>query len=172
MMKIQKNKSKTRYYILTIVLVVLLLAIGVGTYWYKNHSKSDTPSSSPATKEQIDNGNSTKKATVDRTSPAQKPSNSDTPPSPVEGKITASIPYADSKRLTVLIDGILNGTCSLELTNGASKITKTAPVQSGPSSSTCQGFSYDALSPGEWTATVTITNADSTGTATRSIMVE
>jgi len=176
MIKIQKDKTSLRRRTVLISLAVLVVILaGIGGYWYlqSKNTSSDTNTPKPATKEQIDSGNSIKESTVDSSTKTGKPSStSDAPTESTDGSVVVSIPYADSTRLTVLIQGIVSGACTLTLEGNGQTITKTANIQSGPSSSTCEGFSYGPLGAGTWTATVSVKTSSATGSATQSITVK
>ena len=167
-----RKKSPVKKILIIASLIVLAGAITVYALVSRSTQESSRDDTNP-TQEQINAGNATKSNTIENGESNNKPSSgSDTPTTAPAGSIEVSIPYADPTRLTVLIDAVVSGTCTLKITKGSETITDSAPIQAGPNSSTCQGFNYRALSSGEWTASVTVNTSSANGSTTKTINVE
>jgi|GEM_PF-4357480 len=156
-----------------IVLVLGLLAIYVfalgGNLFGWQPTKQITPTSSQTTKTTTPTQNETPATTGESTNNSAKNS---TPPAttPSNDTLTVTFTHISTTSLGVLIQGLVSGTCTLTLTKpGSTTVTMTADTFQSASSSTCQGFNYDATDGG-WTATVTVkTNGGATGSATQAI---
>lgn len=172
------NKNTTNKKIVPIVVISAVLILILGALYvfvvrgYAPWSDGQDQNQSP-TQEQIDSANTTKQETIEGSDASSSSSkNPQTDNQPSRNDIKASIPYADASRITVLIEGVLEGTCTLTLSNGSNTTTQTVDIQAGPSSSTCKGFSFNpALTSGSWRASVSVTAGTLTGSAEKVIEV-
>ncbi len=111
---------------------------------------------------------------------------SDQPPSPqtvkgstkknVESVVTAAAQNGSTLQVRSIIYLVTNtGTCKLTMTkSGSSTVTKSAGVQSLPSSSTCAGFDIPVseLSNGQWNVVVNFENDNYTSSATKTVEIK
>lgn len=186
MKTLQKQTSRKKAIIITIVVIILLGAAGAAGYFYMVDAQqrsastpetSNTTSLEPATRDQIEAGNTSKQQTVDgETKPSQ--SNSDKPAGggpTISVSITAANQNGSVVNIRALINELINsGTCSLKLTKGSSVITKTAAVQALASTATCQGFDIatSELPAGTWHMVLTVSSGDRSGSAERDFSVQ
>jgi len=155
-----KHKNKTKRLIIPIVILGVALSVGLAGYWYNTRPK---PTSSLRVNE------ATKKATEAKDAEdAKSQDNKNYDQQPGQSKQTASktsisitsIGQSDSiVYVNALVDGETSGTCTLELTNGSKKITKSAPIGYQVSYYICNGFnisSSEFAPKGEWTAQIDV----------------
>jgi len=177
-MRLKKTNNKSL--VITIILVVILL-LGLGVIYFvyqqdhdkKTHDKvvdngvSKVDYSKP-TNDEIQDGQSTKQESIENDKQSQQD---------------------DQQPISVTLNGLQNGdqvifdslaqivsnegTCTLTVTSGSSKITKTASLFASPSTSSCRGFSVatNELPKGTWKAVLTISADNRTGSATTSLGV-
>lgn len=185
MKTLQKQTSRKKAIVITIV-VIILLGAAAASYFYmantqqRSASTPETPNTTslePATKDQIEAGNSSKQQTVDgETKPGQ--SNSDKPAGggpTISVSITAANQNGSVVNIRALINELINsGTCSLKLTKGSSVITKTAAIQALASTATCQGFDVatSELPAGTWHMVLTVSSGDRSGSAEHDFSVQ
>lgn len=168
-MKIQKNRHK-----ILIPLIISAIALSAFVAYFllapqltkqtANKEESGQPTSyRPPSQPEIDAGNNQKNETV-----TGKEETTD-----IKGTFSALNKTSSVLQIRILIEGIVNGTCTLEMKKDSSKIEKTVSIQPLANSSTCQGFDVplDSLSPGSWNVVVTIKSGLESKTLTRSVDV-
>lgn len=187
MKNIQKQKTLTPKKILIAAIALLILAaIALGAMAYTktgpfaNSSQQDTASNTsnttPSTpSDNTDTNNTNETTPTEKTPVSNQPSDDGTAP---ENTVTASITAANQNGNTLQIRTLIesvdtNGTCSLTLLKGTSKVTRSADIQALASSSTCKGFDIptSSLSPGEWELTITIKLTNKQATVTKTITI-
>lgn len=174
----RSSKLSTKTLMLRVILtflfgLVVYFLLVVPLTHYDNNTKGNRQNS--PTEEEINDSLQRKKESVDESANNSSKGSLETGNEPdlKTNSLSVIVPYADSTHLTVLIEDIVNGgACSLRMVGAQSSFTKTVPTQAGPSSSTCQGFNYEKLPPGNWTATVTVTSQSLSGTVVKDIIVE
>ena len=163
-MKIKQKKIRKNRATYIIPLLVLLLLGGISTYLLAsstNPTSTPTPSTnssttqnnSPATTEEINDGNATKKNTLENQDAGSESTT-------LLANITAANQNGEMLQIRVLIEAISDiGKCNLTLTQGSLFKEYSVGVQASASSSTCKGFDINASelgSTGEWSATIKI----------------
>lgn len=190
-MKLPQKKSKKA--LLITVTAILLVAVAATTYVYafngsilgwtnkKESSRSVNEINYDApTKEQIDAGK-----TIEKENQSDNPNNvgSDRPVEPQKGAEKSTVPIVISAagqngaiaQIRTLISAIVtDGNCTLTLTQNGKTVTRTAAIQSLPSSATCKGFDVPVseLGAGKWQITVTFENATIKSSATSTITLQ
>lgn len=89
--------------------------------------------------------------------------------------ITSSGQNGNTAQIRSLISAVVNtGTCTLTMTKQAQTVIKTSPIQSLPSSTTCQGFDIpiSELSPGTWKVELVFENDTLKGVASSNINIQ
>ena len=178
-MKIKKNSPLIKKLPLVLtVIAIFALASGV-VYAYTQFSTpkseqefTDTTEDgidyNPPTEEQIQTGTDIKQETSDRENETPAPANS------LAVSITSTGENQGELHVGVLISSLLSsGTCSLKLTNQSTTITKTSNIMSANSYSSCSSFgiTYSDLAAGQWTAGVTVTSGNASGSASSTFEV-
>lgn len=189
MKNIQKQKLLTPKKALISIgslLVVTLIAVGVMAYtktgiFAKDDSQQNSTSNtaqnntSPTTSD-VNTDNSNENTTpTEKTPVSNQPSdNGTTPKNTVTASITAANQNGNMLQIRTLIESVdTNGTCSLTLQKGSSKVTRTADIQALASSSTCKGFDIptSSLSSGEWKLTIAIELTNKRATLTKAVSI-
>ena len=164
-------------YVLPTIFIISILCLVAGVFVYNhltntNLDKDTTPSNtvdmSKPTEEQVADGETTKANTIKADQQATTRPDNTTTNGPISMYASVINTSSDSVVLRFVIDGVHTGTCSLELTKGSEKVTKTESVQPLAASSTCQGYTIakSELSNGTWNYTV-IASLDGGGTTSR-----
>ena len=155
-----KYKNKTNKLIITIVILGVALSVGLAGYWYNTRPKpTSSLQASEATKQQTEAKDAENAKSTDNKNYEQQPGQAKQTASKTSVSIT-SIGQSDSTvYVNALVDGETSGTCTLELTNGSKKITKSAPIGYQVSYYICNGFnisSSEFAPKGEWTAKIDV----------------
>lgn len=191
-MKIKNNK-KNHKIIISIAVVLALLAAGGLLYVYafkgsipgfNNTTKNNsTINLDDATEDEKNAGDTAKQQTLESNKNDSK-SSSDIPPAPqpqaggkdlVEVDITAANQNEQVVQVRSSVGAVSNtGSCTITLSRNDKVITKSAPVQALPTTSTCQGFDIPVseLSVGTWRISLMFESATLTGTTSREITVK
>lgn len=182
-MIVPKQQHSKKKILILIIITVLILAASVCAYFFyikKTNEKNATQTKytqqvdkvnySPPTSEQVDNGTSIKKDSVDNTS------NSDNVTNTSNITITVAQKSNDGKYLQIrsyanIVDNTAK--CTLSLTNGSNVVSRNADIQTSASISSCKGFdvSTDELPTGTWQATLKYTGDLINGSITKSIEI-
>lgn len=174
-MRIQQKKSPKKALLIAGIAVLIL---GGGVYAYYTTRPSDDKRSTETTNNDNPKTSDETDKTDDKTTPTTPGEDGKETPKQYEGdnpntdkSLTGIINYksvADGNlTLRVTIDqSLTSGTCSLKLTSTGKMVTRSAPVITNPSSSTCEGFSVPVseLSSGQWAIEITVTSGSRTGT--------
>jgi len=188
----KKLKTKHNFFRRPAVIIGLLFTLAAllagGFWWYSQSNYQSTDNSidySDASEEEKQGGEISKEETVE-TDPQDKSNStgSDQPSTPsdtTDGKtkvsivITAANQNGTIYQLRSLIETVASeGTCTLTLTKGTTSVVKTAPTQSNPSTSTCQGFDIpiSELAPGTWRASLVFENSTLKGSVEKEITIQ
>lgn len=182
-----KQQSKKKQIIIGLVLAITLIGAGTGAYWVLNRDQKDNQAGinlEPATKSEEDAGKQSKDQTVDSdTSSNSSKENSSETPSPVTPaqpvvipmRITASAQNGNVYQIRTLIERVVNGgTCTITLTKGNQKVTKSATTQALAQSSTCQGFDIPVseLELGTWQVSIALTGSEYSGNTSGTIEIK
>jgi hypothetical protein len=159
-----KSKKKTKKYIIGILAATILIITG-GTFLYvtrpKDNSKIEVSEAKKTQAEQED-AEQAKSSDNKNSNQTQQPSQQSTAqPSKVGINITNALQQGGTLVINGLVSGATSGTCNLTLTNGSTKIQKSAAVGFQVSYYICQGYNIDVseINPkGEWTATINLTS--------------
>lgn len=179
-MKTQSRNQKKNTALITAGIIAALLIASALVYvlvfkgnlfgWQLEQSDINT---NPPTQEQIDNANDIKKESIEGESEStDSSSKTDDPATQTPSNLALTLTVANTNHVRILINGVYsNGTCTLTLSRtGSSSVTMTASViQSGPDSSTCQGFDYETLSGSGWLATVNVNANRSTASVSKEV---
>lgn len=184
-MKIQHPSPNKK--VLLVVLVLIVTVIGIGGYYLytKSVSTQSNQSYNQPTQQQIQNGQTIKKDSIDSKGSANS-SSSDQVPSPTSngdgekatlGVHITSVNQNDSNLLvrSQLDSTITEGTCTLSLSKtGSATVTKTSGVQVLANTSTCSGFNVplSELSAGSWNISLVFANDTLTGTANTTVTIQ
>lgn len=162
------------------ILVLVVVAAALFAYFHKVPTNQSGATQTPALNTQdkpvgqTDYSQATKEQqnaatdTTAPTSPTEARQNTSNP-------IPVSISYLGGAPLQVrvLIGELMqNGLCKLTIEKaGVSPVVQTVDVFPSASSTTCKGFTIDtsSLAKGPWTVTVTVTQGDRTGTASKEV---
>lgn len=188
-MKLPQTKSKK--IILISLAVATVLALSAVTYVYAFNGSIFGWNNKTRTVNDVDYGNATDEQTkagseIKDNNQSDDPNKvgSDKPLDPksnnsekntVPVAISAAGQNGSVAQIRTLISATVNdGTCTLTLTQGTKSVTKTADIQSLPSSATCKGFDIPVseLSAGKWQVTVTYENSTIKSSASGSITVQ
>jgi len=167
--KIKKSSSRTTNKVIVVAVIVFIICgLSAAVFFFTRGQAPDATQSNdaselfetPATQEEINTGSSVKEDVI----------NSDNGPGD-DGSISASTVVDSSQvRILVQISKILSeGTCSLKLINKATSIEEPpVDIQALPGYTTCKGWvvPVSKLSPGNWTAQITVTSPSVTGSTT------
>ena len=181
-MKIAQKRSKKIPIVIATLLLIGSLAGGIAWYSHTrkqadgNSSKSSENSKNASSDErkQQESATDTKEQTVNEDVNKPDSSENSAQDDSLNVSLTASGKDASVYRLRYLIEQTLaNGTCTLTLTKGSQTLSRSAPTQSLPSSSTCQGFDIDMneLSAGTWQAELTVESDNRRGKSTNTITI-
>ena len=160
-----KNKTKKSLFIL---LAALLATGSIASYWYVTKPKKITNSVqvSEATKKEAEVIDAeTAKSAENKNSNQDTQQQSSTSASPVSVTVTSLGNSSDNIYVNALVEGSTSGTCKLTLTNGSSRIEKSASVGFQVSYYICQGFSVpssELVPKGEWNALIELTSPNGT----------
>lgn len=183
----QENMSGKKKLAIAAGIIVIILAIIAAVIFLMptNDTKNNNnPQSSTQSGNSSSNTPSPESPITEQTEPKEDSAiNKSTPSTPQSNNsksaVTVGITAANQNDATVQIRTIIytptnTGSCTLTLTKGSTKITKTASVQALPSSTTCKGFDIpiSELSAGKWQIMLHFENTELTGDATGSITVE
>lgn len=183
MKSITPRKTKKTIMTVTLLLVTLLIAAGIyfllhnNFFNHSNNSKSSSINLKKPTPEQVKAGNKQKQVTTDASiKNSQTPTGTEnSTPSPLTITITAFNQNGDQVQIRSLIDMITStGSCTLTLEGDGETITKSSAIQALPSSSSCKGFDLPTseLSPGPWTATITVSIGSQTSSASKTLTIQ
>ncbi len=175
-MRIQRKKSPKKALVIAGV-IVLIVGGGVYTY-YATRTSDNKPSLETTNSDNSKTNDEDADKTDDETTQVDSGENEKDIPKQYEdsntntdGSLTGVINYKSvidgNLTLRVTIDqSLTSGTCSLKLTSAGKTVTRSAPVVTNPSSSTCEGFSVPVseLSSGQWAIEITVTSGSRTGT--------
>lgn len=164
-MKIPRKSSlKPSVVIASIIGVIILGAGGVFAYQHFTNQASESHKSAEQ-QEEIP-------VTPTTTPPAkggQQSTPDENPETPSTDGPAMTITAMNQNDGTLQIRNVIqaiwsDGTCTLTMTKGSDTVTREAPLQPLPSTTTCQGFDIPVsdLSPGEWTVRITATNGTTT----------
>ena len=194
-MKIKKSRSRKKpILVITAIILILTLLGSIITYLYLgnslfgwspfggSNSSDDNDSSinmSPATNEEIADGNNTKTQTVtETTKPGSE--NDTTNQQAATSSYTVEITTARQSGSLVQIRSIISpvttsGACTLTFTNSAGQsVVKTSGVQAASSYSSCSGFdvpSSEFPAAGSWTAAINYKNGSDSNSASAQVEV-
>lgn len=188
-MKLPQTKSKK--IILISLAVATILALSAVTYVYAFNGSIFGWNNKARTVNDVDYGNATDEQTkagseIKENSQSDDPNKvgSDKPLEPESsssGKSTVPIVISAANQngsvaqiRTLISATVGDGSCTLTLTQGAKSVTKSAEIQSLPSSATCKGFDVPVseLSAGKWQITVTYENSTIKSSANSSIAIQ
>jgi len=192
-MKITKKRSLKKFWIAGAI-VAVLLAGGGGAYYYYARPKPESQAAAPTNtinydepdEDQKTAGSDVKQEAIDAANgkggqaPPPAPSQPSTPPSAAKKQATATLTQAaqDHPGETLIVRALLQvkeaGTCNLELKNGQTVVTKTAPISILNGFSTCQGFDVarNELTPGIWQLTLRFSTNQYEGSASTQVAVQ
>jgi len=178
----KKSRSKKK---LIILVVALLVVIAGSVFAYaklanpakdqdssatgQNNSETTKTNNNPATPQQQNAGSNQKQDIVDKDQ-----NQSTTPPDSLTVTITAANQNGSVVNIRSLVNTVSSdGTCTLTVTNGSSKTTKTSGLQALAGSSTCQGFDLpvSSLPKGTWHIVLSVTAGNAKGSAQKDIVV-
>lgn len=164
-----KRKLSRRWIMIIAVLATALLAAGVVTYTYikgnndkttLNDSKSENSSSNkvnydPPTNEEKAAGDKQKSESVNAEPSTDQSNNLDVTFSAVNQN-------DDVVQIRTMIQGVIQGSCSLTVVNGSQSKTFTSSTQLLANASTCSGFdiSTSDIGTGKWDIKLTVTSND------------
>lgn len=193
-MQIVQNKSNPKKIVLISLGAIIILALLAAGYLYvlkgtvfgwsplPKEEKSDQIDYNKPSPEQLKAGQDTKKQSIDNKIGS---GGSDQPPAPVpqsngkskvEVSITAAEQVGSLLQIRTIISAVASsGVCTLTLEkSGQPTVTKTADVQSGPSTSTCKGFDVNVgeITAGNWQATIVYESTTLTGSTSKTITVK
>ncbi len=175
-MRIQQKKSPKKA---LLIAGITVLVLGGGVYaYYATRPSDDKHSTETANNDNPKTNDEGTDKTDDKTTPTSPGEDGKDTPKQYEGdnpntdkSLIGIINYKSvvdgNLTLRVTIDqSLTSGTCSLKLTSAGKTVTRSAPVITNPSSSTCEGFSVPVseLSSGQWTIEITVTSGNRTGT--------
>jgi hypothetical protein len=182
-----KSRKISRKKILLVVLALVVLTTGSGVFAYTQkigpfsevvtQQTGQEINFNEPTEDQIEAGEETKEAAVnDQSKPATTTPSSSGVANPAPGKevvveITGRNRTGSTLTVKTLIQEVnASGTCTLTLTKAGQKtITKIAKVQALPSSSTCEGFTVEGLTSGEWNLKIDYKSATSSGSVSEKV---
>ncbi len=185
MIAIAKKRSPKKLLIAICAAIIIILGAAT-TYVYAlngnifgwTKTSTNTTSSQPSTSNQnpTDPANSSSE-TKTGSNGSDQPSSPQTVEGSTKKSVESVITAAAQNGSTLQIRSIIylvtdTGTCTLTLAkSGSNTVTKTAVVQSLPSSSTCAGFDVPVseLSNGQWTVVVSFENDSYTSSATKTV---
>lgn len=174
-MRLKNKKVLSRNHLLAIAAAVLLIGIASAVAFLATGNSSttkDQTASDPMNIEKLEQYDKEKKQDFIKNAPT--PSDENTGESKPSSDISLSARQDSSSQVTVLtnLSSTPYGTCTLTISNGSKKITKTAEVIYQPQFSSCAGFAVniDELGTGSWTIELAVTT-DSL-TETKSITLE
>jgi hypothetical protein len=183
-----KNSSTKKALIIGLtILAIISMAVPLYVYafngtlfgWSKEQPTDSAINYEAPTKEQVETGNSTKQAFNDKYYSSTKNEDSTTDTAkPTTNEVSVLISSAsqtpDSVQLRTTIQSIDDGKCKLTLAKDSQiPVVREVDTQTLGSYSTCKGFDIPVteLQAGIWSATVTYTGANSSGTITQNIEV-
>lgn len=166
-----KSKTSKKKYIVIVALAIVVLGVGAyALYQVNQNSRINTdntaefqdadPVSAEEEKQQQEFYKEQKEKAAAETT--EDPAQNNT----LDVHFTAVNQHDTTVQIRAEISKLINnGTCTLTLTKGAEKITRTAATHTGASVSTCQGFdiSTSDISPGTWNVHLTVTKDDQKG---------
>lgn len=157
----KKNKTK----LFTFVVAVLFLAGGaLVSYWYVTKPKkiANTTQVSEQTKKETEKRDSeTAKSAENKNSNQEAQQQSSSSATPVSVTISSFGKSGDNVYINALVAGSTSGTCRLTLTNGNTKLEKSASVSLQVSYYICQGFTVPAselVPKGDWNALIELSS--------------
>jgi len=182
MKTLSKTSRSKKNLVIIATATLLILTVGSIIAYYKlttpnsketakTQDTSETPrtNDNPATPQQQDAGSNQKQDVVNR--------DQNQPTTPTTS-LTVTITAANQNGSLVNIRSLVNtvsstGNCSLSITSGSSKITKTSGLQALAESSTCQGFDIpvSSLPKGTWHITLSVTAGSAKGSTQKDIVV-
>lgn len=176
-----KTKNKKRFPFKKLIvpaIAVILIAGGVYVYASSNNSSGNTPKDTETTQpapvnDPVPEGEVPTNATNKENLGNEPETNTDGP----LVTITAASINGSMLQVRALIQGVVtDGTCDLSVTqNGVEILKKSAGVQAGPSTSTCQGFDVDIsdIPNGDTSLVVTYNHSDTVSTSqTQTIQIQ
>lgn len=182
MKKYKQNKS-TRLHL--VILIIALVAIGFLAYTNTHRIKSlftqNDKTSQPA--QQVD-PTDINKVNYDPSTPEDNAGANDQKdkikdqPTPVSSSLSVTITNTrvvnSLAQVSVLVQGTDSGTCSLELSSGSTRVSRTSAVLIRNGLATCEDFNVPVseLSNGDWTASIYVqTTTSKSATSTASLKV-
>lgn len=182
-MKINKRTvKKANVYILTLIILTVLasyvLTAKLNNYWpFRPYQNVDTAEVSKGRLRTAENQSSTSpikdtdsKTPINNEAVTEKPIDSNT----LQATISASNQTETNLQIRVNINSVTSaGECTLVLSNGVSRIERTAGIQPVASSSTCKGFdiSLSELPAGAWNLTIDVITTDKKAHLTKNIII-
>lgn len=143
------------------VLSCLILLLAGGLYWFIHvHNRPMAQAPTGPTPEQIKQQSDTDAA--QKKQAVENPPSTQPSPAPTSSNISLTAKQESNGSVTVTanLGHISNGTCKLDVTNGAKTTSQTADVIYQPEFSSCAGFSVPVSSEGSgmWTIKLTVTS--------------
>ena len=170
MKTVKKNRQSKPLYLILALLIIAFLAGAL--YYYNYRTNNAATIDGPTAEEQkqaTDIDNQKKKELTENTvnnTPIPPPS---TPPTNANIELTAKEESNDTVTITSKLAGVSSGTCNIEISNGATKISRQVAVIYQPEFSTCAGFSIpiSELGTGLWNILLTVNSP--TGSSSKTI---
>jgi cytoskeletal protein RodZ len=155
------KKSKSKKVVILLVVLLLVIAAGAGLWYAKRPKKTAGIEASEAVKKSGEQAEVDTAKTSDNknSNQGQQTAQSTTQATKPNVNITNAMQQGNNLVVNVLVGGATSGTCNLTLTNGNSRVQKSAPIGFQVSYYICQGFSINSSEfnqKGEWTAAVDI----------------
>jgi len=157
------KKSKTKL-ALFFVAVLFLAGGALASYWYVTKPKkiATTTQVSEETKKEAEKKDSeTAKSVENKNSNQETQQRSSSSSTPVSVTISSFGKSGDNVYVNALVAGSTSGTCKLTLTNGNTKLEKSAGVGLQVSYYICQGFTVSAselVPKGDWNALIELSS--------------
>lgn len=161
------KKSKSKKVVILLVMLLLLIAAGAGLWYVKRPKKTASLEASEAVKKSGEQAevDAAKTSSNKNSNQGQQTTQSTTQTSKTSVNITNALQQGDAVVVNALVSGATSGTCNLTVTNGNSKVQKSAPIGFQVSYYICQGFNINSSEfsqKGEWTAVVNISSPNGT----------
>lgn len=181
-MLLKETKKTRNKKVIVSTFVIVLLFIGVAVVYFLMTSRSQTTTTnngsdvnlSEPSADELKEGQRIKQNTVDQDEKTSQP-NETAPETQTVSVSLNSIQNGNQVIFDTVIQQVFTeGQCSLTITAGGQKIEKTASTFSGPSTSSCRGFSVatSELPAGTWRATLQVTSGNYSGSANSQVEVQ
>lgn len=157
------SKSKTKF-VVFIVAVLFIAGGALASYWYVTKPKkiATTTQVSEETNRATEKKDSeTAKSAENKNSNQEAQQQSTSSATPVSVTISSFGKSGDNVYVNALVAGSTSGTCKLTLTNGNTKLEKSAGVGLQVSYYICQGFTVPAnelVPKGDWNALIELSS--------------